>query len=60
VNNKNVCYHYNKAAGCRRLRSGTGCKDAATGEEFSHSCTWWFQDKQVFCLAAHPKGRHPR
>ncbi len=48
-----VCHAYNDVAGCKREKTGKGCKNAI-GLEFAHACNFKKQDGD-FCLAHHER-----
>ena len=54
----NVCYLFNKPAGCTRVPKGVGCDNGAGGE-FAHVCNME-TGKDTYCLGAHARhtGKH--
>jgi len=50
---KQLCYDFNRKAGCtRRVQVSGGCKDAKAAE-YAHVCNFWDTSSSKYCYAAH-------
>ena len=54
---KYLCWHYNDS-NCTRAKYQDGCKDPATGKEYSHHCMHQNLTTMAYCMARHPKHAH--
>ena len=51
---KQLCYDYNRKAGCRRTQVTGGCKDSK-GAEYAHVCNYYDSTSSKYCYVTHSR-----